>query len=74
LCSEGAIRIGAVGGRGGLPCVHFCGYFADFVVLDSWVAVGEGSNSVFWEPCRLPCAFEGDGKDEGVLVFRAHAG
>ena len=42
--------------------------------MDCWVAVGEGSNSVFRETCSLPCDSEGDSKDGSVLVFRAHAG
>ena len=41
--------------------------------MDCWVAVGEGSDSVFREPCGLPCDLEGDGKDGSALVFRAHA-
>ena len=41
--------------------------------MDCWVAVGEGSDSVFRVPCSLPCDFEGDSKDRGVLVFRAYA-
>ena len=42
--------------------------------MDCWVAVGDGSDSVFREPCSLPFDFEGDGKDGSVLVLRAHAG
>ena len=34
--------------------------FADVVVVDRLVAVGEGSNCVFREPCRFPCGLEGD--------------
>ena len=42
--------------------------------MNCWVAVGEGSDSVFREPCGFPCDFEGDIKDGGVLVFRTCAG
>ena len=41
--------------------------------MDCWVAVGEGSDSVFREPSSLPCDFEGGGKNGSVFVFRAHA-
>ena len=61
------------GGWGDRPGFLFSGYFAYFVVLDCWVAVWEGSDSVFREPCSLPCDFEGDGKYGGVFIFRAHA-
>ncbi len=42
--------------------------------MNYWVAVGEGSDSVFREPFGFPCDFEGDSEDGGVLVFRAYAG
>jgi hypothetical protein len=41
--------------------------------MECWVAVGEGSDGVFRDPCSLPCDFEGGGKDGSVFVFRAHA-
>jgi len=46
LCSRGSIRNDGAVGLGGRSCFIFVGLFAEIVIVDCHVAVGEGSGDV----------------------------